>query len=148
MSTAPSNEQVNAALRATLAFAAIALATPLALCLEKERRATVNAGEKTRIWFGANYGPRCRSAGPPLFKLVSAPRLGEVSTDEATYVVPNGEHCAGNSYTGIRIWYKAGPVMGTDKFSYTLEFPHEPSNPKPSKGPQPVTVTITIQSSK
>jgi len=117
---------------------------PFALSLEKERSVTVHAGEKVSIWFGANYGQRCRTAGPPLFKLTSAPSLGAVGTEEARYVVPSGERCGGNSYEGLRIWYKAGLATGTDTFSYTLEFPHEPSNPTPSKGPQPVAVTVTI----
>jgi hypothetical protein len=132
-------------LAAAVALAGMTSGMPLALSLEKERSATVRPGERVRIWFGANYGQRCRTAGPPVFKLVSAPRLGEVLTDEAPYVVPGGEHCAGSSYTGLRIWYKAGPAAGTDTFSYTLEFPHEPSNPRPSKGPQPVTATVTIE---
>jgi hypothetical protein len=123
----------------------VTIGMPYALSLEMTRNVTVDAGERVRIWFGANYGQRCRTAGPPLFKLISAPTLGEVTTEEATYVVPAGQHCQGNSYTGLRIWYKAGLARGTDAFSYTLEFPHEPSNPKPSKGPQPVTATITIK---
>jgi len=117
---------------------------PFALSLDKERGATVSAGESVRIWFGANYGRRCGTAGPPLFKLISAPTLGEVSTEEAAYAVPGGERCGGNSYAGLRIWYKAGLARGIDTFSYTLEFPHEPSNPTPSKGPQPVTATVRI----
>jgi len=132
-------------LQLMVALSGMALGMPLALSLESDRRITVKAGEKVRIWFGANYGRRCATAGPPVFRLTSAPNLGEVSTDEATYVVPAGERCGGNSYAGIRVWYTAGSATGTDTFSYTLEFPHEPSNPQPSKGPQPVTATITIQ---
>jgi hypothetical protein len=132
-------------LRTIIVLASMTLGIPFAASLEKEKSVTVNTGERIRIWFGANYGRRCATAGPPLFKLTSAPTLGEVSTEEATYVVPTGEPCTGNSYTGLRVWYKAGSATGTDTFSYTLEFPHEPSNPQPSKGPQPVTATITIK---
>jgi hypothetical protein len=135
--------------RLVLATSAILIATfiqlPHALALDHERHATVNAGERVHLWFGANYGRRCASAGPPLFNLLSKPSLGEVTTELADYTVPNGEHCAGNSYTGLRIWYKAGAIAGTDTFRYTLEFPHEPSNPTPSKGPQLVTVTIVVR---
>jgi len=132
-------------LRTIVALAITMSGLPVALSLEKERSATVNAGERVRIWFGANYGRRCATAGPPIFKLTSKPALGEVSTDENTFVVPAGENCAGRSYTGLRVWYKAGPATGTDTFSYTIEFPHEASNPTPSKGPQPVTATVTIK---
>jgi hypothetical protein len=121
------------------------LGIPFALSLERERSATVDTGEKVRIWFGANYGLRCGTAGPPLFKLISAPALGEVSMEEVTYIVPRGEHCGGRSYTGLGVWYKAGTATGTDTFSYTIEFPHEPTNPRPSKDPQPVTATVTIR---
>jgi hypothetical protein len=130
---------------AALVLACMAPAAPPAQALESERSASVRPGERARIWSGANYGQRCRSAGPPVFKVVSAPRLGELSADEAPHVVPRGERCGGNSYTGLRIWYKAGMATGVDSFSYTIEFPHEASNPRPSKGPQPVTATITIK---
>ncbi len=116
-----------------------------AFAQEKERSASVAAGERVRIWFGANYGRRCRTAGPPLFNLSSKPFLGEVTAELAEYTVPKGENCAGRSYTGLQIWYKAGASGGTDTFKYTIEFPHEPSNPEPSKGPQPVTATIVVQ---
>jgi len=118
---------------------------PLALSQEKERSATVGSGETARIWFGANYGRRCATAGPPIFNLISKPSLGEVSTELADYTVPTGQNCAGRTYTGLRIWYKAGSIVGTDTFKYTIEFPHEPSNPTPSKGPQPVSVTVVVQ---
>jgi hypothetical protein len=135
--------------RFVLVTGAMLLATflqlPHALSLDRERHATVNAGERVRLWFGANYGRRCASAGPPLFHLIAKPSLGEVITELADYTVPHGEHCAGQSYTGLGIWYKAGTIAGTDTFRYTLEFPHEPSNPTPSKGPQPVTVTIVVR---
>ena len=127
-----------------IALAGVMLGIQFAFALDTERSATVHVGERVGIWFGANYRQRCRTAGPPLFKLIAAPALGEVGTEEAPYVVPSGQRCAGNSYTGLRIWYKAGLTTGTDTFSYTLEFPHELSNPTPSKGPQPVSVTITI----
>ena len=136
-------------MRLVLATGCILIATfielPPALALDPERHATVNSGERVRIWFGANYGRRCGTAGPPLFKLVSKPSLGEVTTELADYTVPNGENCAGRSYTGLRIWYQAGVTTGTDTFRYTLEFPHEASNPIPSKGPQPVTATIVVK---
>ena len=131
-----------------LATAAIALAMfvqlPLAVSQEKERSATVVSGETVRIWFGANYGRRCATAGPPVFNLISKPSLGEVTTELADYTVPSGQNCAGRSYTGLRILYKAGSTVGTDTFKYTIEFPHEPSNPTPSKGPQPVAVIVLI----
>ena len=135
--------------RLVLATGSILIATiiqlPHALSLDQERNATVNSGERVRIWFGANYGRRCATAGPPVFNLISKPSLGEVITELADYTVPSGENCAGKSYTGLRIWYKAGAITGTDTFKYTVEFPHEPSNPTPSKGPQPVTVTIVVR---
>jgi hypothetical protein len=94
--------------RLVLATGAILIATvlqlPHALSLDQERHATVNSGERVRLWFGANYGRRCATAGPPLFNLISKPSLGEVITELADYTVPNGEHCAGKSYTGLRIW--------------------------------------------
>ena len=131
-----------------LATAAISIVTfiqsPLAFSQDKERSATVDSGERLRIWFGANYGRRCATAGPPIFKLIAKPSLGEVTTELADYTVPSGQSCAGRSYTGVRIWYKAGSTAGTDTFKYTIEFPHEPSNPTPSKGPQPVTVTVVV----
>jgi hypothetical protein len=132
-------------LRTIIVLASTIVGIPSALSLEKERNVTVNAGEKVRIWFGANYGRRCATAGPPIFKLISAPTLGEVTIEEAAYVVPSGESCGGKSYTGLRVWYTARSATGTDTFSYTLEFPHELSNPRPSKGPQPVTATVTIK---
>ena len=116
-----------------------------AFAQEKERSASVAAGERVRLWFGANYGRRCRTAGPPVFNLTAKPALGEVTTELADYTVPSGENCAGRSYTGLQIWYKAGATGGTDTFKYTIEFPHEPSNPEPSKGPQPVTVTVVVR---
>ncbi len=81
---------------------------PLAISQEKERSATVDSGETVRIWFGANYGRRCATAGPPVFNLISKPSLGEVTTELADYTVASGENCAGRTYTGLRIWYKAG----------------------------------------
>jgi hypothetical protein len=132
-------------LRAIVVFASTIFGISSALSLDRERNLTVAAGKNVRIWFGANYGQRCGTAGPPLFKMISAPTLGEVSTDEANYVVPTGQPCQGNSYTGLGIWYKAGLTKGTDIFSYTLEFPHEASNPRPSRGPELVTTTITIE---
>ena len=87
---------------------------PLAMSQEKERSASVNSGETVRIWFGANYGRRCATAGPPVFNLISKPSLGEVTTESADYTVPSGQNCAGRTYTGLRIWYKAGSTAGTD----------------------------------
>ena len=132
-------------LLAAVTSIAMLVQLPLALSQEKERSATVGSGETVRIWFGANYGRRCATAGPPIFNLISKPSLGEVSTELADYIVPTGQNCAGRTYTGLRIWYKAGSTVGTDTFKYTIEFPHEPSNPTPSKGPQPVTVTVVVQ---
>ena len=113
-----------------LVLAAISVAMffqlPLAISQEKERSATANSGETVRIWFGANYGRRCATAGPPVFNLISKPSLGEVTTELADYTVPSGQNCAGRTYTGLRIWYKAGSTAGTDIFKYTIEFPHEP----------------------
>ena len=108
---------------------------------KKETRRSIS-GETVRIWFGANYGRRCATAGPPVFNLISKPSLGEVTTELADYTVPSGQNCAGRNYTGLRILYKAGSTAGTDTFKYTIEFPHEPSNPTPSKGPQPITVSV------
>src|SRR3954447_1523763 len=107
---------------------AMCLQLPLASAQEKERSATVDAGQIARLWFGANYGRRCATAGPPVFELVSKPSLGEVTTELADYTVPSGQNCAGRTYTGLRILYKAGSTAGTDTFKYTIEFPHEPSN--------------------
>jgi len=132
-------------LLAAVTSIAMLVQLPLALSQEKERSATVGSGETVRIWFGANYGRRCATAGPPIFNLISKPSLGEVSTELADYIVPTGQNCAGRTYTGLRIWYKAGSIVGTDTFKYTIEFPHEPSNPTPSKGPQPVSVTVVVQ---
>jgi len=116
------------------------------LALDPERRATVRPGETVQIWFGVNYGQRCSTAGPPIFKRVTEPALGEVRTEHLDHVcIPRGEQCGGNSYEGLRVWYKAGAKAGVDTFSYTIEFPHEASNPRPSKGPQPVTATVTIE---
>jgi len=132
-----------------LALAAILIAMfvqlPLVMSQEKERSTTADSGETVRIWFGANYGRRCATAGPPVFNLISKPSLGEVITELADYTVPSGQDCAGKTYSGLRIWYKAGSIAGTDTFKYTIEFPHEPSNPTPSKGPQPVTVTVVVR---
>jgi len=132
-------------LLAAVTSIAMLVQLPLALSQEKERSATVGSGETVRIWFGANYGRRCATAGPPIFNLISKPSLGEVSTELADYTVPTGQNCAGRTYTGLRIWYKAGSIVWTDTFKYTIEFPHEPSNPTPSKGPQPVSVTVVVQ---
>ena len=132
-----------------LALTAILIAMfvqlPLVMSQEKERSTTADSGETVRIWFGANYGRRCATAGPPVFNLISKPSLGEVITELADYTVPSGQDCAGKTYSGLRIWYKAGSIAGTDTFKYTIEFPHEPSNPTPSKGPQPVTVTVVVR---
>ena len=132
-------------LLAAVTSIAMLVQLPLALSQEKERSATVGSGETVRIWFGANYGRRCATAGPPIFNLISKPSLGEVSTEWADYTVPTGQNCAGRTYTGLRIWYKAGSIVGTDTFKYTIEFPHEPSNPTPSKGPQAISVTVVVQ---
>jgi hypothetical protein len=67
---------------------AIFVQLPLAMSQEKERSATVDSGETVRIWFGANYGRRCATAGPPVFNLISKPSLGEVTTELADYTVP------------------------------------------------------------
>jgi len=123
---------------------AIFFQLPLAMSQEKERNATVVSGETARIWFGANYGRRCATAGPPVFNLIAKPSLGEVTTELADYTVPSGQNCAGRTYTGLRILYKAASTAGTDTFKYTIEFPHEPSNPTPSKGPQPITVSVVV----
>ena len=132
-----------------LAAVAIAFAMlvqlSLALSQEKERSATVESGETVRIWFGANYGRRCATAGPPVFYLIAKPFLGEVITELSDYTVPSGQNCAGRTYTGLRILYKAGSTAGTDTLKYTIEFPHEPSNPTPSKGPQPITVSVVVR---
>ncbi|MET0502315.1 MAG: hypothetical protein ABW172_12400 [Candidatus Binatia bacterium] len=105
-----------------LATAAISIAMfvqlPLAMSQEKERSATVVSGETVRIWFGANYGRRCATAGPPVFNLISKPSLGEVTTELADYTVPSGQNCAGRTYTGLRILYKAESTAGTDTFKY------------------------------
>jgi len=132
-------------LLAAVTSIAMLVQLPLALSQEKERSATVGSGETVRIWFGANYGRRCATAGPPIFNLISKPSLGEVSTELADYIVPTGQNCAGRTYTGLRIWYKAGSIVGTDTFKYTIEFPHEPSNPTPSKGPQAISVIVVVQ---
>src|SRR5881296_2638024 len=121
-----------------LALPAISIAMfvqlPLAMSQEKERSATVNSGERVRIWFGANYGRRCATANPPVFNLISKPSLGEVITELADYTVPSGENCAGKSYIGLRIWYKAGAIAGIDIFRYIVEFLYEFSNSTFSKG--------------
>src|SRR6266550_9120945 len=134
--------------RLVLATGSILIATiiqlPHALSLDQERNATVNSGERVRIWFGANYGRRCATAGPPVFNLIAKPSLGEVTTELADYTVLSGRNCAGRTYTGLRILYKAGSTAGTDTFKYTIEFPHEPSNPTPSKGPQPIAVSVVV----
>jgi hypothetical protein len=107
----------------TVILIAMFVQLPPALSQEKERSATVDSGETVRIWFGANYGRRCATAGPPLFNLISKPSLGEVTTELAEYTVPSGQNCAGRTYTGLRIWYKGGSTAGTDTFKYTIEFP-------------------------
>lgn len=116
-----------------------------ASALEPEKRATLSVGEKTKLWFGANYGKRCRSAGPPVFHLTSKPALGEVTTEESAFTAPAGGPCQGDTYTGLIIWYKAGKQPGTDVFTYTVEFPHELGNPQPSSTPHLVTATVTVQ---
>jgi hypothetical protein len=133
-------------LLATVAISfAISVQCPLANAQEKERRVIVGSGETVTVWFGANYGRRCATAGPPVFNLISKPSLGAVATELADYTVPSGQNCAGRTYTGLRISYKAGSTVGNDTFKYTIEFPHEPSNPTPSKGPQPVSVTVAVR---
>ena len=57
--------------------------------------------------------------------LVSKPSQGEVITELADYPVPSGQTCAGKFYSGLRIWYKAEPIAGTDTFRYNLNFPYE-----------------------
>jgi hypothetical protein len=58
-------------LLAAVTSIAMLVQLPLALSQEKERSATVGSGETVRIWFGANYGRRCATAGPPIFNLIS-----------------------------------------------------------------------------
>jgi hypothetical protein len=131
---------------ATIAISfAIFVQCPIVTAQEKERRVIVGSGETATVWFGANYGRRCATAGPPIFNLISKPSLGEVATELADYTVPSGQNCAGRAYTGLKISYKAGSTVGNNTFQYTIEFPHEPSNPTPSKGPQPVSVTIVVR---
>ena len=84
---------------------------PPAMAQEKDRSATVDSDETVRIWFGANYGRWCASAGPPVFNLTAQPFLGEVRTELADFTVPSGQNCAGRTYTGLRIWYRqSGPT--------------------------------------
>jgi hypothetical protein len=116
-----------------------------AVSLDKERSATVNRGEKKRIWIGGNYGRRCATAGPPIFVLTSEPKLGKVTAEKVDYTVPAGEPCQGTVQPGIAIWFEAGGQAGTDTFTYTLDFPHEVGNPVAAKGPQPVAGTITVK---
>jgi hypothetical protein len=123
------------------AFAVI----PRGQAIEPSRHATVTAGEKRLLWLGANYGPNCGSAGLPIFKLISAPALGEVTTERTPILVPSGKSCEGHTYTGLAIWYKARSQAGIDVFTYTLDFPHESGNPSPAKGPQTVTETVTVK---
>jgi len=101
-----------AILFAGLLFAGVTC-VPLAAALDKEKRKTVHPGDTVQIWLGANYGQRCGTAGPPIFKRVAAPTLGELGTEHVPYVVPSGEHCGGKAYTAPRIWYRAGPGTGT-----------------------------------
>jgi hypothetical protein len=107
-------------------------------------RATVNPGEKVRIWFRPDYGPHCGSAGLPVFTLTSDPALGKVTEDEVPYTVPTGQNCGGVTYRGLEIWYSAGPNSGEDRFGYTVEFPHESRNPEPSKGPLPGQAVVSV----
>src|ERR1051325_10185890 len=121
-------------LLATAVSLAIFVPFSLVLAQEKERSVTVGPAETVRIWFGANYGRRCATAGPPIFSLISKPFLGEVATELADYTAPRGQTGAGRAYTGLRISYKAGSRVGSNTFKYPIEFPQEPSNPTPSKG--------------
>ena len=128
---------------------AIAITTILcasaALAERTDRSDTVAIGQLKRILFRGNYGEACRSAGPPIFRLISRPLLGEVTTEITDYKVPSGERCENTMQPGLAVWYKAGPKAGTDIFKYTIEYPHEANNRAPSKGPQPVTQTITVK---
>lgn len=114
--------------------------------IAKENSATVKANGKVRIWYGVNYGPHCGSVGAPMFVQTSNPHLGQVTTtQDSNYVTPASDFCAGQTYTTLSVWYKAGSRSGTDVFTYTIEWGHELRNPIPSTGPHETTETITIK---
>jgi hypothetical protein len=105
---------------------------------------TIQAHQKKQIWIGADYDPyfHCVSAGAPIFTLTSKPKLGEMTSEQTSYVA-KVHPCEGMSYTGTAIWYTAGSTRGTDVITYTLEFLHCCGNRVPSV-PKLVTATIHV----
>jgi hypothetical protein len=93
------------------------------------------------LWSGADFGSNCGSAGLPRFKPTSVAALGDVTTEQRQIKIESGQNCEGYTYTGLAIWYKAGPKPGIDVFTFTLEFPR--TQGAPSR--EDVTATITVK---
>src|ERR1041384_8802742 len=78
-------------LLATAVSLAIFVPFSLVLAQEKERSVTVGPDETVRIWFGANYGRRCATAGAPIFSLISKAFFCEVGTELGGYTLLTGQ---------------------------------------------------------
>lgn len=101
--------------------------------LPLDRKVEAKRGEKVQLWYGANYGKPCDTAGPPKIAVTSRPKLGTVTIEAARYIVPDGQRCEKQIYDGRIVWYQAGSEAGTDVFTYSIEFPHQGYNNIPSE---------------
>ncbi|AJP58526.1 hypothetical protein UC34_19360 [Pandoraea vervacti] len=102
-------------------------------------------GQKISIWEQSNYNGLCRDLGTPTFELDSKPRLGEVTPEWITYTVPIGQRCEQMKFSGMIVWYQAGPVPGTDEVIWTVGFPREFGSRTPTTGEHRVTTKIVIR---
>lgn len=102
-------------------------------------------GQKVAIWEQSNYSVLCRDLGTPTFELDSKPALGEVTPEWLSYTVPIGQRCEEMKFSGMIVWYQAGPVPGTDVIVWTVGFPREFGSHMPTTGEHRVTTTIVIR---
>lgn len=102
-------------------------------------------GQKIAIWEQSNYSQLCRDLGTPTFELDSKPASGEVTPEWISYTVPIGQRCEQMKFSGMIVWYQAGPVPGTDTFDWTVGFPREFGSHTPNTGEHRVTTKVLIR---
>ncbi|ODP33884.1 hypothetical protein [Pandoraea sp. ISTKB] len=108
-----------------------------------EVEAAVN--QRIAIWEQTNHSVLCRDLGTPTFELDSKPSLGEVIPEWITYTVPVGQRCEEMKFSGMIVWYQAGPTPGTDVVIWTVGFPREFGSHTPNTGEHRVTTKILIR---
>ncbi|VVD94983.1 hypothetical protein [Pandoraea anhela] len=108
-----------------------------------EVEAAVN--QKIAIWEQTNHSVLCRDLGTPTFELDSGPSLGEVTPEWITYTVPAGQRCEDMKFSGMIVWYRAGPTPGTDIIVWKVGFPREFGSHTPNTGEHRVTTKVLIR---